>query len=119
MRKIILMAVAALMAMSVSAQDTVKKVRVYEGNTIVFEQDYDAVDSVVFVDVEVPSVPDGALVGKFSVSATTQVQFSKGNLCSMWVRGSLQRTSGIYSANRNLTITVTSSVGGQAMRLIM
>lgn len=74
------MAVAALMAMSVSAQDTVKKVRVYEGNTIVFEQDYDAVDSVVFVDVEVPSVPDGALVGKFSVSATTQVQFSKGNL---------------------------------------
>ncbi len=31
----------------------------------------------LFVDVE---VPEGALVSKFSVSATTQVQFSQGNL---------------------------------------
>ncbi len=80
MKKIILMAVAAIMAMSVSAQGTMKKVRVYEGNTVVFEQNYDAVDSIVFVDVEVPSVPTGELSGKFSVSATTQVQFSQGNL---------------------------------------
>ena len=80
MKKIILMAVAAIMAMSVSAQGTIKKVRVYEGNTVVFEQNYDAVDSIVFVDVEVPPVPTGGLSGKFSVSATTQVQFSQGNL---------------------------------------
>ncbi|MBR1786455.1 MAG: hypothetical protein IJ756_04750 [Paludibacteraceae bacterium] len=79
MKKIILMAVAALMAMSVSAQDIVKKVRLYKGNEIVAEQNYDELDSIVFVDVE-KAASGGALVGKFSVSATTQVQFSQGNL---------------------------------------
>lgn len=74
------MTVAAIMAISASAQETVKKVRLYKGNEIVTEQNYDEIDSIVFVDVEVPSVPDGALVGKFSVSATAQVQFSQGNL---------------------------------------
>lgn len=71
------MAVAALMAMSAMAQETVKKVRVYNGNTIVFEQNYDDVDSVVFVDVRIPS---GALSGVFSISETTKVYFSQGNL---------------------------------------
>lgn len=79
MKKIILMAVAALMAMSVSAQDIVKKVRLYKGNEIVAEQNYDELDSIVFVDVE-KAASGGVLVGKFSVSATTQVQFSQGNL---------------------------------------
>lgn len=80
MKKILLMAVAAMMAISASAQETVKKVRVYKEGAIAYEEKYDAVDSIVFVDVEVPSVPEGALAGKFSVSATEQVQFSKGNL---------------------------------------
>lgn len=78
MKKILLMAVAAIMAISATAQETVKKVRVYNGNTIVFEQDYDDVDSVVFVDV--PNIPAGALSGVFSVSETTKVYFSQGNL---------------------------------------
>ena len=78
MKKISLMAVAAIMAMSAMAQETVKKVRVYNGNTIVFEQDYDDVDSVVFVDVR--NIPAGALTGVFSVSETTKVHFSQGNL---------------------------------------
>ena len=66
------------MAISVSAQEIVKKVRVYKEGAIAYEEKYDAVDSVVFVDVEVP-IP-GALSGKFSVSAGKQVHFSQGNL---------------------------------------
>ncbi len=80
MKKIILMAVAAVMAINVSAQETVKKIRVYKEGTIAYEEKYGAVDSIVFVDVEAPSVPTGELSGKFSVSTTTQVQFSQGNL---------------------------------------
>lgn len=72
------MAVAAILAMSATAQETVKKVRVYNGNTIVFEQDYDDVDSVVFADVH--KIPAGALSGVFSVSETTIIRFSQGNL---------------------------------------
>ena len=78
MKKIFLMAVAAIMAISASAQDTVKKVRVYKEGTIAYEEKYNVVDSIVFVDVEVP-VP-GTLSGKFSVSADKQVRFSQGNL---------------------------------------
>ena len=74
------MAVAAIMAISASAQETVKKIRVYEGNTVVFEQNYDAVDSVVFLDVVPQKWTDGVLPGKFSVSADKQVNFSQGNL---------------------------------------
>ena len=75
MKKFFLMAVAAIMAISASAQQTVKKVRVYEGSKVVFEEKYDAVDSVVFVDV-----PAGTLSGEFSVGATEKVRFSQGNL---------------------------------------
>lgn len=74
------MAVAAIMAISASAQETVKKIRVYEGNTVVFEQNYDAVDSVVFLDVVPQKWTDGVLPGKFSVSADKQVNFSQGTL---------------------------------------
>ena len=74
MKKILLMAVAAIMAMSVSAQETVKKVRLYKGNTIVAEQNYNEIDSIVFVDVEETLAP-GALSGAFSVGADMQVQF--------------------------------------------
>ena len=51
MKKILLMVVAALMAISVSAQhDTIKKVRVYSGNDLVYENYYSGIDSIVFVD---------------------------------------------------------------------
>ena len=82
MKKILLMAVAGLMAISAIAQTTVKKVRVYEGNTVVYEQRYAAVDSVVFVDEIIPVQVEtnGALPGEFSVSANKKVKFSKGNL---------------------------------------
>ncbi|MBQ9340248.1 MAG: hypothetical protein IJS13_07950 [Paludibacteraceae bacterium] len=49
MNKILLMAIATLLSISAFAQESVKKVRVYEGNKVVYEQDYDKVDSVVFV----------------------------------------------------------------------
>ena len=82
MKKILLMAVAGLMAISAIAQTTVKKVRVYAGNTVVFEQKYAAVDSVVFFDEIIPVQVEtnGALPGEFSVSANKKVKFSKGNL---------------------------------------
>ena len=80
MKKILLMAIAAVMAMSAFAQETVKKVRVYKEGAVAYEEKYDAVDSIVFVDIEIPAVPEGALAGKFSVSATKQVHFSQGNL---------------------------------------
>jgi len=78
MRKLILMAVAAVMATSAFAQGTVKKVRIYKGEKIAYEEKYDDVDSIVFVDV--PVLPEGALSGKFSVSDSKKVHFSKGNL---------------------------------------
>ena len=75
MKKLFLMAVAAIMAIGVSAQQTVKKVRLYKGNTVVTEQNYAELDSIVFVDV-----PAGTLSGEFSISATEKVRFSQGNL---------------------------------------
>jgi hypothetical protein len=83
MKKILLMAVAALMATSVFAHETIKKVRVYKDNAVVYESNYSDVDSIVFVDEIIPDVPDlptGALTGEFSVSATKKVHFSRGNL---------------------------------------
>ena len=86
MRKIILIAVAAMMAISASAQETVKKVRLYKGNTIVAEQNYDELDSIVFADVT-PIKPDTTPVNpNFHAKAFTinskgdQVFFSQGNL---------------------------------------
>lgn len=76
MIKKIFIAVAAMMAISASAQSTTKKVRVYDGNTVVYERDYNSIDSIVFVDVEEP----GILPGDFSVSENTRVHFAKGNL---------------------------------------
>ncbi len=78
MRKTLLMAVAAMMAISASVKATVKIIRVYEGNTVAYEQTYSAVDSVVFLDM--PDVPEGAINGVFSVSSTKKVYFSQGNL---------------------------------------
>ena len=107
MKKILLMAVASIMAISASAQEMVKKVRLYKGNEIVAEQKYDDIDSIVFVDVEVP-VP-GALSGKFSVSAGKQVQFSQGNLqyqasTSTW-RFAENQYDTIGAANDNISST--------------
>lgn len=46
------MAVAAIMAISAFAEEEiVKKVRVYEGNNIVYENYYSSVDSIVFVEI--------------------------------------------------------------------
>ena len=53
------MAVATIMAMSALAQETVKKVRVYEGGKVVYEQDYNQVDSVVFVTDDPNAEPTG------------------------------------------------------------
>ena len=80
MKKLFLMVVAAMMAIGASAQTTVKMIRVYEGNTVVYEQQYAAVDSVVFFDEIIPAETNGALPGEFSVSAHQKVKFSKGNL---------------------------------------
>lgn len=80
MKKLFLMVVAAMMAIGASAQTTVKMIRVYEGNTVVYEQQYAAVDSVVFFDKIIPVETNGALPGEFSVSANQKVKFSKGNL---------------------------------------
>lgn len=73
MKKLLLTVIAAIMAISAFAQGTVKKIRVYNDNEIVFEYKYRNVDSVVFVDV-----PN--LSGVFSVSDTKKVNFSSGNL---------------------------------------
>ena len=54
MKKILCMAVATILAMSAFAQETIKKVRVYEGNKVVYEQEYNKVDSVVFVTDDEP-----------------------------------------------------------------
>ena len=78
MKKILLIVVAAVMATSVFAQEMVKKVRVYNDNARVYERNYADVDSIVFVDVS--ALPEGALIGEFSVSASKKVHFSKGNL---------------------------------------
>lgn len=80
MKKILLMAVAAIMTISASAQETVKKVRVYEGNKIAYEQNYTQVDSIVFVNEETPTELEGTLSGKFSVPVGEPIQFSQGNL---------------------------------------
>ena len=64
------------------AQETVKKVLVYKGNTIAYEEKYADVDSIVFVEVDPPIIynEDGVLNGIFSVSATKKVRFTRGNL---------------------------------------
>ena len=80
-RLYILVAVAVMMAMGVGAQEIVKKIRLYKGNEIVAEQNYAELDSIVFVDVEIPAVLEGALAGKFTINANgDQVNFSQGNL---------------------------------------
>ena len=72
------MAIATLLAIGAFAQDTIKIIRLYSGGTIVSEQKYDEIDSIVFVDV--PLTIEGVLSGEFSVSATKKVHFSRGNL---------------------------------------
>lgn len=79
------MAVAAIMAMSAMAQETVKKVRLYKGNEIVAEQNYYEIDSIVFVDIA--QAPDTQPVNpNFHAKAFTinengdKVYFSQGNL---------------------------------------
>lgn len=83
------MAVAAIMAMSATAQETVKKVRLYKGNEIVAEQNYDELDSIVFADITTPEpqAPDTTPANpNFHAKAFTinsngdQVYFSQGNL---------------------------------------
>ena len=74
------MAIASMVTILAFAQGTEKMVRVYEGNKVVFEQNYSDVDSIVFVDVDVPTTQKCALSGVFSVSATKKVNFSCGNL---------------------------------------
>lgn len=83
MKKILLMAVSAVMATSVFAQGTVKKVYLYKGNTVVVAQNYDDIDSIVFVDFIIPETPENS---NFQARAFTvnsegkQVYFSQGNL---------------------------------------
>ena len=74
-------------AMSASAQETVKKVRLYKGNTIVAEQNYDELDSIVFADVITPTPPaptpanPNFTAKEFTVNSDgCQVYFSQGNL---------------------------------------
>ena len=83
------MAVAAIMAMSATAQETIKKVRLYKGNEIVAEQNYDELDSIVFADITTPEpqAPDTTPANpNFHAKAFTinsngdQVYFSQGNL---------------------------------------
>ena len=59
MKRILFMAVATLLAMSAFAQETARKVRVYEGSKVAYEQDYDQVDSVVFVTDNTEVGPTG------------------------------------------------------------
>lgn len=66
------MVVAAMMAISASAQGAVKKVYVYQSDTVAGVFYYGFVDSIVMVDV----VPSKA----FSVATGKQVYFSPGNL---------------------------------------
>ena len=80
-RLYILVAVSVMLVIGASAQEIVKKIRLYKGSEIVAEQNYAELDSIVFVDVEIPTVPEGALAGKFTINADgDQVYFSKGNL---------------------------------------
>ncbi len=52
MKKILLMVIAAMMAISACAEEEiVKKVRVYERGNLVYENYYSSVDSIVFVDI--------------------------------------------------------------------
>lgn len=52
MRKLLLMVFAAIMAISAFAEEEiVKKVRVYERGNLVYENYYNSVDSIVFVDI--------------------------------------------------------------------
>ncbi|MBR1877504.1 MAG: hypothetical protein IJ814_00710 [Paludibacteraceae bacterium] len=81
MKKISLIVVAAIMAMSAMAQETVKKVRVYEGGTLVYEQNYDAVDSVVFADIITTPANPNSHAKAFTINSNgDQVFFSQGNL---------------------------------------
>ncbi|MBR1877797.1 MAG: hypothetical protein IJ814_02200 [Paludibacteraceae bacterium] len=89
MKKILLMVVAAIMAMSASAQETVKKVRLYKGNEVIAEQNYAELDSIVFVDITTPApvVPDttpanpNSHAKAFTINSNgDQVFFSQGNL---------------------------------------
>lgn len=101
MKKLFLMVVAAMMAIGASAQTTVKMIRVYEGNTVVYEQRYAAVDSVVFFDEIIPVQVEtnGALPGEFSVSANKKVKFSKGNL--KYLNSTWQFTENQWDRNSN------------------
>lgn len=76
------MTIAVVMATGAFAHGTIKKVRLYKGNEVVAEQEYDEIDSIVFVDVPAgATIVDGVLMdGEFSVSTTTKVHFSQGNL---------------------------------------
>lgn len=110
MKKLLLMAIVALMVSGVSAQGTIKKIRAYEGNSIVFERYYDDVDSVVFTNVS--DISDGAFSGKFSISASKQVVFSRGNL--QYVKGVWQFAENQYDVfgSNNSTATCTMDLFG-------
>ena len=82
MKKIALM-IATVMICSVTfAQNARMEMRIMKNNTVLFSQDINEIDSIVFVETEEPEAPsnNGALNGIFSVSETKQVQFSQGNL---------------------------------------
>ena len=85
MKKIILLALAAIIAVGISAQS---KMRVWVGDAIAYEQKVTQIDSVTFV------LDKGALSGEFSVSPTKKVHFSKGNLQFNAVLGNHQRADG-------------------------
>lgn len=73
MKKILLLALTAFFAVSISAQS---KMRIWMGNDVAFEQSVTQIDSVTFV----LDKSESALSGGFSVSPTKKVNFSKGNL---------------------------------------
>ena len=73
MKKIFLLAFAAIFAVSIVAQT---KIRIWMGDAVAFEQSVTQIDSVTFVLDNSESVPHGV----FSVSPTKKVRFSKGNL---------------------------------------
>lgn len=114
MKKIIVMAVAAMMAIGAFAQQTTKMIRVYEGNTILFEKEYNSVDSVVFVDVTTPEQPsgDGILSGAFSVAADKQVHFSQGNLQYQASTGTWRFTENQYDMIGSDNANISASYSG-------
>lgn len=112
------MAVAAIIAISATAQETVKKVRLYKGNEIVAEQNYDELDSIVFADITTPEpqAPDTTPANpNFQAKAFTinsngdQVYFSQGNLqyqasTNTW-RFALNQYDVLGSANKTISST--------------